>query len=36
MKTFERMESEVRGYCRMFPTVFKTASGHTLVDESGR
>lgn len=35
MKTFRRMESEVRGYCRMFPTVFKTANGHTLVDEAG-
>lgn len=35
MKTFERMESNVRGYCRMFPTVFTRASGHTLIDEQG-
>lgn len=35
MKTFDRMESEVRGYCRMFPTVFTKASGHTLIDEDG-
>lgn len=33
--TFDRMESEVRSYCRMFPTVFARASGHTLVDEQG-
>ncbi len=31
--TFERLESNVRGYCRQFPTVFKTASGAVLVDE---
>lgn len=36
MKTFERMESNVRGYCRMFPTVFEKASGHTLVAEDGK
>lgn len=35
MKTFERMESEVRGYCRMFPTVFTRAIGHRLIDEDG-
>lgn len=35
MKTFERLESEVRSYCRSFPTVFQTAHGHTLIDESG-
>jgi len=35
MKVFERMESEVRGYCRMFPTVFETADGHTLIDQQG-
>ena len=33
--TFDRMESEVRSYCRMFPTVFTRASGHTLIDERG-
>ncbi len=35
MKRFERMESEVRSYCRMFPTVFAKASGHKLTDEQG-
>ncbi len=35
MDTFERLESNVRGYCRSFPTVFKHAKGATLVDESG-
>ena len=35
-RTFERLESNVRSYCRSFPTVFQTASGHTLVDERGR
>ncbi|MEZ6059884.1 MAG: diaminobutyrate--2-oxoglutarate transaminase [Planctomycetaceae bacterium] len=33
---FERRESEVRGYCRSFPTVFQTASGSWLVDEDGQ
>ncbi len=36
MDIFERLESNVRGYCRAFPTVFETASGHTMIDESGR
>lgn len=35
MDTFERLESNVRGYCRTFPTVFATASGATLVNEAG-
>lgn len=35
METFERLESNVRGYCRNFPTVFKTAQGATLVNEAG-
>lgn len=35
MDTFERLESNVRGYCRSFPTVFETASGATLVNEQG-
>lgn len=35
METFERLESEVRTYCRAFPTVFQTATGTTLVDEGG-
>jgi diaminobutyrate-2-oxoglutarate transaminase len=31
-----RMESEVRGYVRAFPTVFSTAKGGWLVDSTGR
>jgi diaminobutyrate-2-oxoglutarate transaminase len=33
---FDRLESEVRSYCRSFPTVFATASGPHLTDEDGR
>lgn len=36
MSIFEKIESEVRGYCRNWDTVFKTAKGATLVDENGR
>jgi diaminobutyrate-2-oxoglutarate transaminase len=36
MKTIERLESEVRSYCRSFPTVFDTARGARLVDRDGR
>ena len=36
MKTFERLESEVRSYCRQFPCVFDTASGSRLIAEDGR
>jgi len=35
LDTFERLESNVRGYCRNFPTVFETANGATLVNENG-
>jgi len=35
MDTFERLESNVRGYCRSFPTIFETARGATLVNEEG-
>lgn len=35
MDTFEKLESNVRGYCRAFPTVFRTARGATLVNEQG-
>jgi diaminobutyrate-2-oxoglutarate transaminase len=35
MATFDRLESEVRGYCRSWPTVFSSAHGHTLVAEDG-
>ncbi|WP_146522491.1 diaminobutyrate--2-oxoglutarate transaminase [Stieleria varia] len=35
MDTFDRLESNVRGYCRSFPTVFSSARGATLVNEEG-
>jgi diaminobutyrate-2-oxoglutarate transaminase len=34
--TFERHESEVRGYCRSFPAVFSTAKGAWMTDIDGR
>ncbi len=33
---FERLESEVRAYCRSFPTVFVKAKGSKLWDAEGR
>jgi len=36
VRTFERLESEVRGYVRSFPTVFTRAKGSLLWDEEGR
>ncbi|HEX7183845.1 MAG TPA: diaminobutyrate--2-oxoglutarate transaminase, partial [Thermoanaerobaculia bacterium] len=36
MNTFEDLESEVRTYSRLFPTVFERAVGSALFDESGR
>lgn len=36
LKTFDKHESKVRGYCRSFPTVFTKAHGHTLIDEQGK
>lgn len=35
MNTFEQLESNVRSYCRLFPTIFKTAKGATLEDQDG-
>lgn len=32
---FEEIESEVRGYCRSYPTVFTTAKDSVLTDENG-
>ncbi len=32
---YDRRESNVRSYCRSFPTVFTTAKGSTLTDEHG-
>ncbi len=36
MDVFERLESEVRSYCRNWPTVFQTAQGSHVQDEDGR
>jgi diaminobutyrate-2-oxoglutarate transaminase len=35
MEIFKRLESEVRGYCRSYPTVFTTARGAELFNEDG-
>lgn len=36
MKIFEQLESEVRSYCRAFPTVFSKANGAIVTDENGK
>jgi diaminobutyrate-2-oxoglutarate transaminase len=36
VEPFDRLESNVRSYCRSFPTVFDRASGSLLYDEAGR
>jgi diaminobutyrate-2-oxoglutarate transaminase len=36
MSIFTEIESNVRSYCRSFPTVFSSASGATLLDECGK
>jgi len=36
MNIFNRLESNVRGYCRSFPTTFTKAQNATLRDEKGR
>ncbi|WP_300393909.1 aspartate aminotransferase family protein [Henriciella sp.] len=36
MDIFERWESNVRGYARTYPTVFKSASNARQVDENGK
>lgn len=36
LSVFSSMESEVRSYVRAFPTVFQSARGSILTDESGR
>ncbi|WP_258000473.1 diaminobutyrate--2-oxoglutarate transaminase [Bacillus sp. Marseille-P3661] len=36
MSIFEQLESEVRAYCRSFPTVFTRASGSKMWDENGK
>lgn len=35
MRTFDRLESEVRGYIRSFPTIFTKAQNAVLTDEGG-
>ncbi|MFI0349535.1 diaminobutyrate--2-oxoglutarate transaminase [Actinomadura sp. 9N407] len=36
MDVFPHLESEVRGYCRGWPTVFDTARGSHMTDENGK
>lgn len=36
LQIFDRMESEVRGYIRSFPVIFKRAQGSILTDESDK
>ncbi len=36
LQIFDRMESEVRGYIRSFPVVFKQAKGSVLIDETNK
>lgn len=36
MDVFEKWESEIRGYCRLYPTVFKSASNARQIDEAGK
>ncbi len=36
MNTFERLESEVRGYCRSFPAIFSSAKGAWMTDTTGK
>ncbi|MFD1037462.1 diaminobutyrate--2-oxoglutarate transaminase [Virgibacillus byunsanensis] len=36
MEVFDKLESEVRSYCRNFPTVFTKSKGSKMWDESGK
>jgi diaminobutyrate-2-oxoglutarate transaminase len=36
MEIFDQWESEIRGYCRAYPTVFASASNAIQVDEQGK
>ncbi|WP_025273703.1 diaminobutyrate--2-oxoglutarate transaminase [Haloglycomyces albus] len=36
MEVFEKVESQVRSYCRSWPTVFTTARGSKMSDEAGK
>src|SRR5690606_39333268 len=35
-RIFDRMESQVRGYIRSFPVIFKRAKGSVLIDENNK
>ncbi|MFC7063105.1 diaminobutyrate--2-oxoglutarate transaminase [Halobacillus seohaensis] len=36
LTVFEQLESEVRSYCRSFPTIFTKAKGHKMWDVDGK
>ncbi|MCS6898813.1 MAG: hypothetical protein RMJ98_03800 [Myxococcales bacterium] len=36
MQIFDRIESNVRSYCRQFPAVFSRAIGAQIFDDQGR
>ncbi|PBB06656.1 diaminobutyrate--2-oxoglutarate transaminase [Salimicrobium humidisoli] len=36
LKVFEELESEVRSYCRSFPTIFTKAKGSLMWDKNGK
>ncbi|WP_119393653.1 aspartate aminotransferase family protein [Salinibius halmophilus] len=36
MQLFEQWESNIRGYCRVYPTVFKSAKNAVQTDEAGK
>ncbi|MFC7320207.1 diaminobutyrate--2-oxoglutarate transaminase [Halobacillus campisalis] len=36
LTVFEQLESEVRSYCRSFPTIFNKAQGHKMWDVDGK
>src|SRR5690625_719118 len=36
MQIFKQWESDIRGYCRLYPTVFTRASNARQVDENGK
>ena len=36
LEIFNQMESEVRSYCRKYPTVFQYAKNAKLIDENGK
>ncbi len=36
MTVFDELESEIRGYCRVYPTVFESAQNARQVDENGK